>query len=94
MNRYWISRIAATRIFVALSAVAATAAYAQAHAEVIKPVKVTKPEINGSIFQRKDAVHENKDGNATTDVVTFTSKDNGYQTGLYKSGPLHEADKD
>jgi uncharacterized cupin superfamily protein len=94
MNRYWISRIAATRIFVALSAVAATAAYAQAHAEVIKPVKVTKPEINGSIFQRKDAVHENKDGNATTDVVTFTSKDNGYQTGLYKSGPLHEVDKD
>jgi uncharacterized cupin superfamily protein len=62
----------------------------QAQAEVLKPIKVTKPDINGAIFQRKDAVHENKDGNATTDVVTFTSKDNGYQTGIYKSGPLHE----
>ncbi|CAB3772303.1 cupin domain-containing protein [Paraburkholderia solisilvae] len=82
------------RIFVALSTVAAAVACAHAQAEVIKPVKVTRPEINGAIFQRKDAVHENKDGNATTDVVTFTSKDSGYQTGLYKSGPLHEVDKD
>ncbi|CAB3770574.1 cupin domain-containing protein [Paraburkholderia humisilvae] len=92
MNRHWTNGIAAfsaTLMCVALSPVAA-----HAQAEVIKPIKITKPEINGSIFQRKGAVHEKKDGNATTDVVTFTSKDGGYQTGLYQSGPLHEVTKD
>jgi uncharacterized cupin superfamily protein len=97
MNKHWIHTIAtagAALMLAALSPVAAHAQQAQAPTqapeEVLRPIKITKPEINGAIFQRKDAVHENKDGNATTDVVTFTSKDNGYQTGLYKSGPLHE----
>jgi uncharacterized cupin superfamily protein len=63
-----------------------------AHAEVIKPIKATQTEIAGTIFQRNEAVHDNKNGNATTDVVTFTSKDNAFQTGMYKSGPLHEVD--
>lgn len=97
MKKHWTKPFAAASATLALVALAPVAALAQTQAQtqqaqtdVLKPVKVTKPEINGTIFQRKDAVHENKDGNATTDVVTFTSKDNGYQTGLYKSGPLHE----
>jgi uncharacterized cupin superfamily protein len=97
MKKHWTQTVAATSaalMLVALSPLAAQAQQASApspaQAEVLKPIKITKPEINGAIFQRKDAVHENKDGNATTDVVTFTSEDNGYQTGLYKSGPLHE----
>ncbi|GAB7525461.1 cupin domain-containing protein [Paraburkholderia sp. 2C] len=100
MNRHWTNILAAASATLALVALAPVAAQAQTQpqsqqaqqpqTDVLKPIKVTKPEINGAIFQRKDAVHENKDGNATTDVVTFTSNDNGYQTGLYKSGPLHE----
>ncbi|HEY3599945.1 MAG TPA: cupin domain-containing protein [Paraburkholderia sp.] len=60
------------------------------HAETIKPIKDSKPDIAGAIFQRKDAVKESKDGNRTTDVVTYTSEDSAFQTGMYKSGPLHE----
>ncbi|MBP0594789.1 DUF861 domain-containing protein [Paraburkholderia sp. LEh10] len=92
MRTHWTHRIASTRAALAFGALSIVAVHAQA--DVIKPIKVTKPEIHGSIFQRKDAVHETKDGNATTDIVTFTSKDAGFQTGLYQSGPLNEVDKD
>jgi uncharacterized cupin superfamily protein len=61
-----------------------------AQAETIKPIKDSKLDIAGDMFQRKDAVKEDKGGNATTDVITFTSKDSAFQTGLYKSGPVHE----
>ena len=61
---------------------------------VLKPVKVSKSEIAGTIFLRKDAVNESKDGTTTTDVVTFTSGDSAFQTGIYKSGPFHEEIKD
>ncbi|GAB2881361.1 hypothetical protein GCM10027093_15830 [Paraburkholderia jirisanensis] len=86
MNSRFLNRLAAgvTLGFAVLSGAA--------HAEVIKPIKATQTEIAGNLFQRKDAVHENKNGNATTDVVTFTSKDNAFQTGMYRSGPLHEVD--
>jgi len=92
MRRHWTHRISSTSTALTLAALTIVAVHARA--EVIKPIKVTKPEIDGSIFQRKDAVHETKDGNATTDIVTFTSKDAGFQTGLYQSGPLNEVDKD
>jgi len=68
-------------------------ATAVAQAETIKPIKDTKPDIAGAIFQRKDAVHANNNGNVTTDVVTFTSSDTAFQTGVYKSGPDHETVK-
>lgn len=61
-----------------------------AHAETVKPIKSSKHDIAGAIFQRNDSVHEDKDGNATTDVVTFSSSDTAFQTGVYKSGPTHE----
>ena len=60
------------------------------HAETIKPVKVSKADAAGAIFNRKDAVKKNEDGHRSTDVVTYTSTDNAYQTGVYQSGPLHE----
>jgi uncharacterized cupin superfamily protein len=88
MKKHWKHRIFATSAALSFAALTTVAMHAQA--EVIKPVKLTKPEIAGPIFQRNDAVHEKKDGNATTDVVTFTSGDSGFQTGMYKSGPLHE----
>lgn len=61
-----------------------------AHAETITPVKISKPDILGGIFERKDAEKEYRNGNSYADVVTFTSKDSTFQTGFYKSGPLHE----
>jgi uncharacterized cupin superfamily protein len=64
-----------------------------AQADTIKPMKDSKPDIAGAIFLRKDAVKEIHDGNATTDVVTFTSQDSAFQTGIFKSGPFHEVTK-
>ncbi len=60
------------------------------HAETIQPVKVSKADLAGEIFKRKDAVTKDEHGNRSTDAVTYTSPDNAYQTGVYKSGPLHE----
>ncbi|CDY77190.1 Protein of unknown function DUF861 [Caballeronia glathei] len=59
-------------------------------AETIRPVKDSKGELAGAMFSRPDAVKEKKDGNATTDVVTFTSSDSAFQTGMFRSGPAHE----
>ncbi|MEZ2132555.1 MULTISPECIES: cupin domain-containing protein [unclassified Sinorhizobium] len=61
-----------------------------AHAETVTPLKISRPDIAGEIFQRKDADQEIRDGNSYTDVVTYTSKDSTFQTGFYKSGPFHE----
>jgi uncharacterized cupin superfamily protein len=63
---------------------------ADVHAQTIKPIKVAKADIAGAIFERKDAVKKDKDRYTSTDVVTFTSADAAYQTGVFKSGPLRE----
>jgi len=60
------------------------------HAETIQPVKVSKADLAGAIFNRKDAVTKDENGHRSSDAVTYTSPDNAYQTGVYKSGPLHE----
>lgn len=60
----------------------------QAAPPVLKPVKIARGELtDGSIFLQEGAVH-NEDG--TTDVVTFTSGDQAFQTGVLKSGPFHQ----
>ncbi len=57
-------------------------------AETIKPVKDSKGEIAGAMFNRARCGQGKKDGNATTDVVTFTSaNDSAFQTGMFRSGP-------
>ncbi|MBN3754427.1 cupin domain-containing protein [Paraburkholderia sp. Tr-20389] len=71
---------------VLMGAIASTAS----HAETIKPVRVSQADLAGSIFNRKDTVTKNENGNRSSDAVTYTSPDNAYQTGVYKSGPLHE----
>jgi uncharacterized cupin superfamily protein len=78
-----------TRALVALAIVCVTAVPV-AQADTIKPIKDSKPDIGGAIFQRKDASSSQVNGNKTTDVVTFTSSDTAFQTGVYKSGPDHE----
>lgn len=64
-----------------------------AQADTIRPLKDSKSDIAGAIFLRKDAVKSNEGGGTTTDVVTFTSNDAAFQTGVFKSGPFHEVTK-
>jgi uncharacterized cupin superfamily protein len=76
----------------ALIAAALMGALASAglHAQTIHPVKVSKADAAGAIFNRDDAVKKNENGTAMADVVTYTSPDKAYETGVFKSGPSHE----
>lgn len=58
-----------------------------AHHDVVKPAKISKEEMLGSIFERADmleTVHE--DGHKTLDVTTLLSSDGKFASGMYKSG--------
>ncbi|RQR49536.1 DUF861 domain-containing protein [Burkholderia sp. Bp9140] len=59
-------------------------------AETIKPIKASKSDLAGAIFARADAVKKEAHGERSADVVTFTSTDTAYQTGVYRSGPSRE----
>lgn len=63
---------------------------AGARAETIKPIKASKSDLAGAIFARADAVKKDESGERSADVVTFTSTDTAYQTGVYRSGPSRE----
>jgi uncharacterized cupin superfamily protein len=54
-----------------------------AHAQVLHPIKDSAADIAGAIFSRPDAVKHERNGRSSTDVVTFTSKDGKYQSGMY-----------
>ncbi len=66
-----------------LAAVALTLGAASAHAEALHPIKDSAADIAGGIFKRPDAVTHARNGHSSTDVVTYTSPDSKYQTGLY-----------
>ena len=68
----------------------ATATATAAYADEIAAVKITKRDVAGEIFLRKDAIKIYRDDYIDTDVPTFTSKDASSQTGFYKSGPFRE----
>ncbi|MEM5314928.1 cupin domain-containing protein [Paraburkholderia sp. JHI869] len=70
-------------------------AQAQEHAQTqtIKPVKLSKADLAGAVFNRKDAQKSVEGGTQMTDVVGYTSPDKAYQTGVFKSGPSHEVIK-
>jgi uncharacterized cupin superfamily protein len=79
----------------ALAAVALLGAFAcvGALAQTPKPVKLSKSDLGGAIFHRKDAQASTEGGTRMIDVVGFTSPDQVYQTGVFKSGPSHEVIK-
>jgi uncharacterized cupin superfamily protein len=54
-----------------------------ANAQALHPIKDSAADIAGAIFARPDAVKKARNGHSSTDVVTFTSKDSKYQTGMY-----------
>ncbi|MBN3776492.1 DUF861 domain-containing protein [Burkholderia sp. Ac-20345] len=80
MSRY---ALAALLLFSVMTSV-------DAHAETIKPIKASRSDLAGAIFNRADAVKKDQGGETSADVATFTSTDNAYQTGVYRSGPSHE----
>ncbi len=71
-------------------ALCVTHASANANAEALHPIKTSRQELAGPVFDRADAVHDSEDGNETVDVSTFTSGDKAFQTGVFKSGPVRE----
>ncbi len=82
--------------FVGLAAlVACPSAFAEGPAQVdaVKPVKLSKADLGGAIFNRKDAQKSSEGATKMVDVIGFTSPDKAYQTGVFKSGPSHEVIK-
>jgi uncharacterized cupin superfamily protein len=86
---YRTARTAAAALTV-LMTLALCMTSASAGAETLHPIKASKQELAGPVFDRTDAVHESEDGNDTVDVNTFTSGDKAFQTGVFKSGPVRE----
>jgi uncharacterized cupin superfamily protein len=56
---------------------------AAANAQAMHPIKDSAADIAGAIFSRPTAEKKERNGHSSTDVVTFTSKDSKYQTGMY-----------
>ena len=59
-----------------------------AHESSVTPVKISKDEFSGKIFERPDVVEATEDGAATLDVTTFMSSDEKFGTGVYKTGKV------
>ena len=59
-----------------------------AHESSVTPVKISKDEFSGKIFERPDVVEATEDGAATLDVTTFMSSDEKFATGVYKTGKV------
>ncbi|MEX3629443.1 MAG: cupin domain-containing protein [Burkholderia sp.] len=79
-----------TRRYPAALLLASTLLCAGAHAQTLHPVKLSKAELAGPVFQRPGAVKESKDGNRTSDFTSYTSPDKVFQTGVYQSEPVCE----
>ncbi|WP_322029034.1 cupin domain-containing protein [Paraburkholderia sp. J76] len=56
-------------------------------------MKLSKADLGGAVFKRKDAQKSVEGGTQMIDVTGFTSPDKAYQTGVFKSGPSHEVIK-
>ena len=80
MSRYALAALLSFSVMTAVDA----------HAETIKPIKASRSDLAGAIFDRADAVKKDEAGETSAAVATFTSTDNAYQTGVYRSGPSHE----
>ncbi len=57
----------------------------EAQESTVAPAKISKDEFSGKIFERPDVEEATDDGAATLDVTTFTSSDEKFATGVYKT---------
>lgn len=74
-----------TLITAACITLAATAAAAE---PAVHPVKITRADQAGDIFERDDVVETTRDGNTTLDVTTLLSSDGRFGSGMYRSGAV------
>jgi uncharacterized cupin superfamily protein len=63
----------------------ATAAWA---ADAVHPVRITKAQVEGAIFEDYVPVVKTEHGNTTHDVEFFLSKDRQFDAGMYRSGKV------
>lgn len=78
---------ATVSIVLGVLAVAATLAATAAGEKTAVPVKISKAELAGGLFERDDmieTVHE--DGHRTHDVTSLLSSDGRFASGMYRSG--------
>ena len=52
------------------------------------PVKISREDITGKIYERPDMVETTSNGNTTLDVTTLLSSDKKFASGMYRSGKL------
>jgi uncharacterized cupin superfamily protein len=79
----------ATRLTIMTAAVlcAGLAAPATA-ADAVHPVRITKAQAAGAIFEDYQPVVKTEDANTTHDVEVFLSKDRQFDAGMYRSGKV------
>jgi uncharacterized cupin superfamily protein len=76
-------------VFTIILASIAVIVLASRHEEtnaVVLPVKVSKEEMAGKIFDRPEMVEMERYGTATQDVMTLLSSDKKFASGVYKAG--------
>ncbi|MGI9236641.1 MAG: cupin domain-containing protein [Woeseiaceae bacterium] len=56
--------------------------------EPVHPVKLSKADIAGDVFERPDMVEHTEGGNTTQDVTSLLSSDKKFGSGMYKSGAV------
>ncbi|MGI9203788.1 MAG: cupin domain-containing protein [Woeseiaceae bacterium] len=77
-------------VTVMILALAAVVAFAAQHDEVVVPAKITRTDMDGSIFNRDDMLRtEHENGNVTLDVTSLLSSDKKFASGMYKSGKTY-----
>jgi len=57
--------------------------------EAVLPVKMSKDQIAGRIFEDHEPVVQEHDGNVTHDVEVFRTESGLFDAGMYKSGKVH-----
>lgn len=87
------ARVVIAAAVLLVNSLARADAPAQLEACTIKPVKLSKDDLAGAVFNRKDAKGSLDNGTAMTDMVDYTSADSAYQTGVFRSGASHEVIK-
>ena len=55
-----------------------------------QPVKISKAEAEGPVFEHPDVTVETIEGALTKDRIILNSSDGRLNSGMYKSGPSHE----
>ena len=79
----WLQRTLVTALFTT-----ATLCLPLQAADAVHPIKMSKAQIAGGIFQDYEPVVSTKNGNTTHDVEVFLSKDQQFDAGMYRSGKV------